>query len=199
MPVKAPAPASNELRISLPQMQIQIVHVPIVGDSPLISHKWSEKAKQMMRDKHAKKATKARETRNPQAEFEDSLYRLEHDRYGFPSIAFKSAAVDACSQLDKQLTKVFCRGAFHIIGEFVDIEGSPSIREDMVRVGMGAADLRYRGEFREWSAVLPVRVNTSAISPEQVTNLFNIAGFAVGVGEWRPAKDGAFGMFHVGS
>jgi hypothetical protein len=28
-------------------------------------------------------------------------------------------------------------------------------------------------------------------------NLFNVAGFAVGVGEWRPERDGSNGMFHV--
>ena len=42
----------------------------------------------------------------------------------------------------------------------VRIHGTPEIREDMVRVGMGAADLRYRGEFKEWSVILPIRFNT---------------------------------------
>lgn len=34
---------------------------------------------------------------------------------------------------------------------------------------------------------------------EQIVNLFNVAGFACGVGEWRPSKDGSFGTFHVES
>jgi hypothetical protein len=28
-------------------------------------------------------------------------------------------------------------------------------------------------------------------------NLFNTAGFGVGIGEWRSEKDGQHGMFHV--
>jgi len=27
--------------------------------------------------------------------------------------------------------------------------------------------------------------------------LFNVAGFAIGVGDWRPQKDGSNGMFRV--
>ena len=32
----------------------------------------------------------------------------------------------------------------------------PIMREDMVRVGMGTADIRYRAEFRDWSALLRI-------------------------------------------
>lgn len=71
------------------------------------------------------------------------------------------------------------------------------MREDMVRVGMGTADLRYRPEFSEWRTKILVRYNTNVLSEAQILNLLNVAGFAVGVGEWRPEKDGQYGMFHV--
>jgi hypothetical protein len=73
----------------------------------------------------------------------------------------------------------------------------PAMREDMVRVGMGTADLRYRGEFADWHAKLLVRYNANVLSESQILNIINVAGFAVGVGEWRPEKDGMNGMFHV--
>ena len=82
-------------------------------------------------------------------------------------------------------------------GELVKIEGEPTMREDMVRVGMGTADLRYRGEFREWSTTFMIRYNANVLSVEQHVNLFNTAGFAIDVGEWRPQKDGSYGMFRV--
>lgn len=62
---------------------------------------------------------------------------------------------------------------------------------------MGTADLRYRPEFSEWHAKLLVRYNANVLSESQILNLLNVAGFAVGVGEWRPEKDGQYGMFHV--
>ena len=71
------------------------------------------------------------------------------------------------------------------------------MREDMVRVGMGTADIRYRPEFPKWRAEMTLRYNADAISLDQIVNIFNLAGFGVGVGEWRPERDGQFGMFHV--
>jgi hypothetical protein len=65
----------------------------------------------------------------------------------------------------------------------------------MVRVGMGTADIRYRGEFYPWFVRLNVRYNTNALSEAQILNLFNTAGFGVGIGEWRTERDGNFGSF----
>ena len=92
---------------------------------------------------------------------------------------------------------VFLRGAFHVEGDLVHVEGEPQRREDMVRVGMGTADIRYRPEFPKWATELDVSYNSRALAAEQIVNLFEIAGFAVGVGEWRPEKDGQFGRFRV--
>jgi hypothetical protein len=107
--------------------------------------------------------------------------------------------VQAATQLDRSVTKVMLRGAFHVIGELTPLilEADPEMREDMVRVGMGTADLRYRPEFSKWAVDLYVRVNTRVLSRDQLTYLFNQAGFSAGVGEWRPEKDGSFGLFHV--
>jgi len=183
--------------IELPAMNIKLAEIFLIGDSPLISHKWSEKSKKEIRDKQQKKAKTAKDVRNPEAEFEDSLYHIEGGGYGFPAVAFKAAAVNACSHVDG-ITKVHARGAFHIMCELVTIEGDEPIqREDMVRVGMGVADLRYRGEFKKWHCKIPVRFNANVLSLEQITNIFDTAGFSTGVGEWRPQKNGDYGMFHV--
>ena len=183
--------------IELPAMNIKLAEIFLIGDSPLISHKWSEKSKKEIRDKQQKKAKTAKDIRNPEVEFEDSLYHIEGGGYGFPAVAFKAAAVNACSHVDG-ITKVHARGAFHIMCELVTIEGDKPIqREDMVRVGMGVADLRYRGEFKKWHCKIPVRFNANVLSLEQITNIFDTAGFSTGVGEWRPQKNGDYGMFHV--
>lgn len=89
---------------------------------------------------------------------------------------------------------------FHLVGEYVEILGPPpSMREDTVRVGMGTADLRFRAEFERWAAVLRIQHNANVISAAQVANLIQAGGFGVGIGDWRPERDGVNGRFHVGT
>jgi len=194
MAKKSSAPAGDT--ITIPALNIEVMMIRIVGDSPLICHAWSPKAKKEMLDKQMKKAKAPKEAKDPQKDFEESLYRRPDGGYVFPAIAFKAAAVDACSHV-ADVTKVLARGAFHVVGEWVEIEGEPRMREDMVRIGLGTADLRYRGEFPTWCAKVTVRYNRNVLSAEQIVSLFNTAGFAIGIGEWRPQKNGGFGMFHV--
>lgn len=181
---------------AIPSIRRQQVRLTLVGDSALISHKWSDKAKKEMLDKQMKQAKTAKAAKDPERDYRESLYEFPGGGYGFPCVAFKAAAVGACRFTDG-LKMTEARGAFHVDGELAKIEGEPSMREDMVRVGMGTADIRYRGEFKEWRTTLNVTYNADAISVEQIVNLFNLAGFGVGVGEWRPEKDGSYGRFHV--
>lgn len=190
------AKTQEKLIVQIPPMSVKVVEVTIIGDSPLICHKWSDRAKRQMLDKQMKRAATAKEAKDPEKDYEETLYHHPAGGYGFPAVAFKSAAVDACSHVS-DITKVQARGAFHIIGDMVKVEGKPNPREDMVKIGMGVADIRYRAEFRKWSATLRIRYNAGLLSAEQIINLLNTAGFAIGVGDWRPEKNGSFGMFHV--
>lgn len=207
--------ATETTEVVIPAINVKTAEIHIVGDSPLIMHKWSEKAKKEILDKQMKKAkTKGHDAKDPVRDFIDSIYWLEGEpeekteegfakaiqngaRFGFPSVAFKASAVAAGYRAGVTKNMVSMNAAFHIDGEFVEIVGIPQMREDMVRVGMGVADIRYRGEFQNWSATFTVKYNASAISLEQLVNLFNLGGFACGLGEWRPERGGQYGMFHV--
>jgi hypothetical protein len=211
----AKAPKKENLGIELPALDLQMMEVTIIGDTSLIVHQWSQKARGEMLSKQLKEARGAKEARDPVADFEASMYQFTDGGYGFPSVAFKNAAVTAGTSV-AGLTKIAARQAFQILGEEMDIVGAfegsksrvnlvriggaePQMREDMVKVGMGTADLRYRAEFPKWFARIVVRHNANVLSQAQILNLINTAGFAVGVGEWRPERDGQNGMFHVAS
>ena len=38
---------------------------------------------------------------------------------------------------------------------------------------------------------------SGSMSLDDILNCINAGGYAGGVGEWRPEKDGSFGRFHV--
>ena len=203
------AAASKSTAVELPPLNLQTLDIPIIGDSGLICHAWSKKARQQMLDKQMKKAAQGKAAKDPWQDFCETLYWLdgmpekptEDDvmkaRFGFPAVAFKSAAITAVTSTGG-MTKVMARQCFHILGEYVEILGPPpSMREDMVRVGMGTADIRHRAEFESWGAILRVQHNANVLSAEQVISLFEAGGFGVGIGDWRPEKDGVSGRFHV--
>lgn len=188
-----PTPAG----IALYEVNLQDLLVTIEGVSPLICHRFSEANIEQIEGKQQQKASRGKGARDPEREIEDSLYKFDDGSYGFPAIAFKQALVSACRQTS--LTMAQARGAFQVIGSLIRLENydGPHTRRDRVVIGRGITSIAYRPEFRQWEAQLRIRFNKDVISEEQLVNLVEIAGFAVGVGDWRPEKSGSMGMFQV--
>lgn len=207
--------------IEIKPINIVTTTVRIAGDTPLIMHRWSEKAKRMILEKQMKKTkSSAKEAKNPIEDFIESIYWMEGKpseyteeafdeacrngaRFGFPVTAIKQATISSAYRNGITKDMASLRGAFFIAGEgselLAEVKGcTPTMREDMVRVGMGVADIRFRGEFASWYMDLQVSYNANgAYTLDQIINLINVGGFSCGIGEWRPEKDGNYGMYHV--
>lgn len=213
--------------VTIKPIELKSVKVRLVGDTPLIMHAWSEKAKrEMLEAQQGKSKGKKKEPKNPVNDFIQSLYWLEGKpdvdnftpeeeceqkfieavqngaKFGFPVTAFKQAANSAAYRLGWVKNQMGLRGAYFIEADengFVEVHSDPPImREDCVKIGMGTADLRYRGEFRSWYVDLTIKYNANGeFSLENLLNIINAGGFVCGAGEWRPEKDGQFGMYHI--
>lgn len=206
--------------IEIRPLDIKRVKVRIVGDTPLIVHAWSEKAKRQMLEAQMKTTkTKAKEVRNPFDDFIQSLYWLEGKpeesteeafeeavkngaKWGFPVGAIKQAGNSAAYRMGWVKNQMALRGSYFLeteYGDMAEIQGSiPEMREDMVRIGMGSADLRYRGEFKNWYMDMTLEYNASGdMTLEQILNVINAGGYTCGIGEWRPEKDGFNGKYHI--
>ncbi len=213
------AKAKEQEVVEIKAVDIKRVKVKIVGDTPLIVHKWSEKAKKQMLDGQTKATkTKGREPKDPYDDFIRSLYWIEGEpdkstveafeaavkngaKWGFPVSAVKMAGNSAAYRLGWVKNQMQLRGSYFLhteYGDMAEIKGAiPEIREDMVRIPTGA-DIRYRGEFKGWYMDMILEYNAGgALTLEQIINVINAGGYTVGIGEWRPEKDGTFGRYHV--
>lgn len=193
----------------------------LVGDTPLITHAWSHKAKLEMLQKQVKATKAGKEARDPQADFVSSLYEMgkdEHGRemFGFPATGVKNAILSSAHK-DKGIARSAVMSALWIDAQMVRTRpalagaicdmpllriygGSPEMREDMVKIGAGlnkTANLAYRGQFTIWALKINGRFNASVITAEALTFLINESGMASGLGEWRNERKGMFGAFHL--
>lgn len=199
------ATAEREVQISLEPIKRAIIPVEIVGVTPLIPHRWSEKAKRLMREAQSgTKVKAARDPKIPEDEAEASLYRLDDGSPGMPSTAFKAAMVGAV-RLFQGITMVQAKSSLFVLGEGSDqlvriVAGDTILREDTPRNANGNADLRYRYALWPWSAVLEIEYLESFVNEGSVVALLDAAGDG-GVGDWRPSAPkshtGTFGRFRV--
>ena len=194
--------------VNVSPLRVTSVEIPIRGITPLIVHKWDPKARQMMLDAQQGKAKPKKPAKNPEAEYNAARYLLDGESDGFPAVGFKSAIVSAARLFDKSVTMTLLKTLIYVEGRpgidpndlLVPIIGERSMREDTVRVGMGTADLRYRPQYKNWSAVLRIQYPESQINFESVVALVEAGGFG-GVGEWRPSSPkgltGIYGRFVI--
>jgi len=144
---------------------------------------------------------RATQEKDEDVRFKESLYPKQNGNYVFPSIAIKRSAIDAAHTFATSITKTRARGAFDIPVDWIKIEGSkPNKRVDDGNNPnkRGAAIKVVRAEFKKWKMTFPVLYDVNGpLSLNQILNLINIAGWYVGIGPFRPSKNGKHGKFRI--
>jgi len=188
------------------QHETRTVAVTLRGipGSLLVVHAFSEKAKQEIRDKQAKKAKKAKEERKPTEEFEAAKLRDGKNRECVPVTALKKSLINSATAFD-DLTKVALRQALFVsptddrasmLVPIETFEGKPAagvMREDAVTIGVNTRGLAYRPMYEQWQLRITVEYNPRLVSEEQLLALIDQAGWGIGICEGRPEKSSALG------
>lgn len=123
----------NQVAISIEPLKLQKARITLVGDTPLIVHAWSEKAKKEMLSAQQKKkvAKSAMAVRDPFSEFCNAAYWISHEpeektpetfekaiadgaKFGFPVIAVKLAALAACYRAGKIPNQMSMKCSFYL-------------------------------------------------------------------------------------
>jgi hypothetical protein len=197
------APVSEIIEIQAIEMASLDFHV--VGTSPFIMHRFSQKAWQELllpsiRENRASLEQKLKH--DPYAEFRGAFYRNSNPRaktaYHIPNGAFHGAIASAALDMPgakkaqiERLTK--------ITSVNIELYGIPKIFCSMVRNSdiSRTPDVRTRPIFPRWACTVSVRYAKNALTAKAVANLFGAAGEIIGIGDWRGQKGGPFGAFRT--
>lgn len=128
-------------------------------------------------------------------------------RFGFPISSIKKAANTAAYHQKWVPNRSALRATYFLrcddamLAEIKTLDGRPAVpemREDMVKIGQGSPDIRYRGWFPEWRMDFDFEYNEGGqFSPSELLTCIQAGGILTGIGEWRPERDGNFGTFRV--
>ena len=188
--------------VEIPVIGRSVLKVRLVGVTPLVVNQFSQRKIDLILANQQKKPKQAKEIRDPERDYEESMYRFPDGRHALRAIAFKQAIVQATRYVDK-LPSTKVKGAAFILTEedgLVEIRGTPHLRRDMVRLADPGhtADIRFRAEYPEWEATIEIEYDPRILAVGQLLNLIQHAGLKVGVGEMRPGKTGFdFGRFRI--
>ena len=196
---------NDSLEIQIPAPRFETLEFNLVGTAPYMQARFSEKARNAMREKHeagsvARKGKK-REARDFQRDYEQAMHRTRDGWAGIPAGAFRAAAISACRLVGFRMTLaklslfIEADGLDEIDGTpLVRITGEPEISEMMVRNATGVADIRVRPLWREWGCRLRVRYDMDQFTRSDVANLILRVGTQVGIGEGRPDSKSSNGL-----
>jgi hypothetical protein len=192
---------NQKIEISPPNFEL--ITLRIEGNSPLMTHKFSEKMRKQMEEKQtAKDATrKKREPKDYVAEFNAARYISTKGWDGLPSAAIRAAMIGACRTVDG-LTMTKAKGCFNVRADGRDVtDGTPLIKIEgkvardtrPVRLESGVADMRNRPRYDDWACEVTIEYDADTLSAKDVANLLARAGLQVGLCELRPQAPNSFG------
>lgn len=153
---------------------------------------------------------------SPEDEAELGTYRLANNQLGHPSRAFIAALMKAC--IHRRIGKKAAKGVLQSVvfniedQEFValvDPETREPLREYVIdtrrAVVQGQGVMRSRPKVLRWACFLKLEADTEFVAESGrgglavITEILNIAGRSVGIGELRPAAakgtGGRYGKF----
>lgn len=197
----------TEANLQIQAPNLQVAEFKITGTAPLVSNKFSVKAREQMKRTQeagstAKKGQK-REPKNFQECYEQAMHKADEGWAGIPATSFRGAMISACRLVGFQMTRA--KLAVFVEPDGLDAEdrsplvkitkGEPHYYESYVRLATGVTDLCARPMWDPgWEATVRVKFDADVFTLSDVANLLERAGQQVGVGAGRPDSRSSNGL-----
>ena len=181
------------------------VRVRLIGTSPLIMHRLSEKARKELFYPSPQKTKADKQStmkHDPLVEYQQCFYRNRDDHtptyFHLPQGMVKGALTSACKRLPGAV-RTEVQALVQITSPSIFIYGIPRLAADIVRQGgmTKTPDIRIRPYFERWCAEVDLTHIETLIPQIAIERLLLAGGMFVGLGDWRPEKNGSNGRYRL--
>lgn len=192
--------------LSIAPPKIHVLKLKIRGNAPLVMNKFSQKARQQIRDKQASGSVANKGKKRDAKDFDLAYEQAKHISLegwcGIPAAAFRAAMISACRLIGFKMT-IAKMSVFIIADGFDADDGTPLVKitkgkprkvEHCVRNATGVVDLRARPMWDEWEAEVTLKYDGDQFTGNDVTNLLSRVGLQVGLCEGRPDSKASCGQ-----
>ena len=163
---------SKEKEVVIDPLLIATMKVKIIGVTPLLLNRLSDKEKQSMLDKQMGKGAEKNKIRDPKQEVEDKIHKISGNKVGIPIVSLKKSMVEAAPYLD--VDKKLIRGSLFILPEennLITINYKKMVVNEAITRDSGinrTPRTTFRPEFRDWSCEFIVKYNAKQIDRKSV-------------------------------
>lgn len=190
----------QKLEIVVPTLSLGVLKIQIKGKTPLLMDKFPEDVREQILDKQVGKTKGKKQLRNMDAEYEKAFHKLPNGEIGFPAQGFKSAMIESTSFVgSKDFSKKLLKGI-----QIVNSEGNDLIPITYKKISKlkhypKAGNTKISPMLEDWECELVIQYDQNNISPQDLVNLLNYAGFYYGIGIWSPRAKcgGKYGMYEI--
>lgn len=200
------ATKKTEAAFDIIEVTQEQAHFCLLGRTPLITNRMSEKAKHTLLLPSPPKNRTERATtlkHNPMEEFAASPYTLPLDSaptyLAALSAWFKQALLTAALDLPETNKSQMGRNLW-VEGERLPLYGIPQLFMSVTRSAdmNHTPDIRTRVIIPRWACEITVNFTTPLLKSQMVSRLLNAAGMTAGVGDWRQGKgSGSYGLWTI--
>ena len=196
-------------RIFVPKAQWSTIEIVIRGIAHLICNNWQTKHGEV---RESRIDPKIFGQQTSQEQFSNALYTVEGredwtdskiGKYGMPAYLVRLACLSAAKSLKDWDLVTAVRGCFFTDDVIAPISKvKPLPRKDNVNVDIrhrgSKMMMKWRAQFdKGWEMTVPAKLDKDHLSVAQLASLLERAGTTVGIGEWRPEREGKFGKFRL--
>jgi hypothetical protein len=198
--------SAKDTEISIVALEEGVITFNVLGTSPLIFNRMTEKAKQQLLAPPPKKtaADKAATAKHdPIAEFRNSPYRMRNPKAPtalavLPSMFKQAMGTAALRTPGARKTEIL--QLIRVQWENLPVYGVPKVFTSVVRSAdmNKTPDIRTRALLPEWCCEFTVRFQKPILREQIIIDLMVAAGRVAGICDWRQEKgSGSFGAFTI--